>query len=140
MHWSCIQHMHTSIGHGVCVLKGFAHMFQVSITLPTTQHDGISNLSAIRDIKRALAKQFGGYSACPIDGGWYDSKSGQYYEESSILVWTLVENEQAVRLIKRQAASWARDLKQIELLVTVQSVNADFIAGTREKACEQVGA
>jgi hypothetical protein len=115
-------------------------MFQVSVTLPTTQHDGISNLSAIRDIKRSLARQYGGYSACPIDGGWYDNATGQYYEEASVLVWTLVKSERDVQSIKRQATSWARQLKQIELLVTVQPVTADFIAGTREKACEQVGA
>lgn len=109
-------------------------MLQVNITLPTQQHNGTSNQSAIESIKQSIAQQYGGYSAMPVTGGWYDDVSGKLYEDQSILVYTFVDGDKQAEEIKQAAQCWAVDLQQIELLVTVSPVNVHFIQGTRAQA------
>lgn len=108
-------------------------MFQFNVTLPLTQHNGVSNQSTINAIKKLVASKFGGYSFLRIDGGWFDN--GLLYEDTSILLWTLVHEENDVNELLELAHEWAIELQQIELLVTVQSnVDATFVLGTRAQA------
>ena len=109
-------------------------MYQVSITLPTTQHNGISNHLAIGRIQNQIALLYGGYSAMPMYGGWYDEKTGEFYRDESVLVWTFVKTTEDVQAIKELACGWANQLQQIELLVTVNDVAVTFIQGTRVQA------
>jgi hypothetical protein len=109
-------------------------MYQVNITLPTTQHNGTSNLPAIQGIKKTIAQQFGGYSSQAIQGGWVDNETGVLYEEYSTVVYTIVHTEAGIESIKQQAKEWAVSLQQIELLVTSHPVDVTFVQGTRAQA------
>jgi len=109
-------------------------MFQVTLTLPTFQHNGTDNTSIVTAIQQDIARSYGGYSAQAITGGWYDDVSGKFYYDSSVLTWTFVKTQEQVNELKRKASQWARDLQQIELLVTVSHIETVFIDGTRIQA------
>jgi hypothetical protein len=111
-------------------------MFKVEITLPRTQHNGTSNFVQIQAIKKEIAVQFGGFSATPISGGWFDQETQQFYADESELVWTFVKSLEQVDAIMEQAPAWAETLQQIELLVTVSPVEVYFVLGTRAQALQ----
>jgi hypothetical protein len=109
-------------------------MYQVNITLPTIQHNGTSNLAIIQGIEQTIAQQFGGYSSHAIRGGWIDKATGVLVEEYSTVIYTFVHTPAGIDSIREQAQQWAKDLKQIELLITAHEVDVTFVQGTREQA------
>ena len=110
-------------------------MFKFTVTLPTTQHDNSSNIPAIKEIKREIADKCGGYSSCTIEGGWVDAETGHLYEEPSIMVWTFIQEHSAIDALLERSQTWANELQQIELLVTIDNnIDVLFVADTREKA------
>lgn len=115
-------------------------MLQVNVICPTSQHNGTSNLIVIEHIELAIAKRFGGYTAMPVNGAWYDDETGHLYKDESILVSTYVETdekgteEQKVQAIHELAIDWAIALQQIALTVTVSPIAVSYVAGTRVQA------
>jgi hypothetical protein len=110
-------------------------MYQVNITMPVAQNNGgVSNLFMIEEIENSIARCYGGFSSTSINGGWFDTANDRYYSDRSTVVSVLVDGIVQVNEIKRRAEQWAIALQQIELLVTVQEVEVNFIKGTRAQA------
>lgn len=108
-------------------------MYQINITLPVKDNDGNSNQEAINSILHNIVKQYNGYSTTQILGAWYNNEDNQIYYDESVQASVIVDSQEQVNEIKQQAVTWAVQLKQYSLLVTVQPLEVSFIDGIKQE-------
>jgi hypothetical protein len=105
----------------------FSSTLKLSVICPVIDNDGLSLQDAIDTVASHLAREAGGVSQYEQQGFWFD-EFGQQYSDRSLVLYTFCDEEKIERL-SRYFEAWAIQLKQIELLVSVEPARVVFVKG-----------
>lgn len=92
--------------------------------LPLTDVERKAGVEAIE--ARALS-MFGGYTAVPTVGSWFDKDTGQTHSENSILFDIVTDDPTAGVKARELAAVAKRALQQASVLLRVREEDAEFV-------------
>jgi len=100
-------------------------MFQVTITVPTKQQNGlpVEDLEIVQNVVRKnLSEWFGGCTATPGKGSWVDS-SGKTVSENVTVFSSLTDNQHVLPIVEGLAAHVKNVCNQEAVLITVQTMD-----------------
>jgi len=68
---------------------------EAKFTLPDRDNDGVPADLAHKKFRAAMLRLFGGYTATPSFGGWWDAKAGKEVQEPGLTYTVAIPNDPA---------------------------------------------
>ena len=98
------------------------------ILLPLAYNDGSPvPMAVLTDIQDQLYAQFGGFTVAGRVTGAYRMADGTRASDESLEIWVAVPAER-IRALRRQVATFARQLRQESLYFEVSATTVEFVA------------